>query len=278
MSNYGPSGGPYRDQPQDPWQGRPQEPYEQPSDPWGGQGQDPWGGAPSSTPPGGPGSPSTGYDQGYGHGYDQQSPGYDQAYGYGESTYQQQPQGYGAGPVPDPGYDAGYGQHPTQNVSSPVWNAPAPVPPPRRRGLSGGLIALLVVLGLLVVGGVGAGLMYLNRDDPGQVDNRADPGATVPADPGGGDDPSATPEPTGGAEPDARFVTKGQCVVNKGSNKQPVLRIVPCGKRTYEVLQRFDGTDDWKTTCPKVKGYQHYYFYNSEVDSLDYVLCMRLRT
>ena len=56
MSMYGPPGGPYPGQPQDPWQGgqQPHDPYGQGGgDPYGQQswGQpDPWGGSPASGP------------------------------------------------------------------------------------------------------------------------------------------------------------------------------------------------------------------------------------
>jgi hypothetical protein len=277
MSNYGP-GGPYREQPQDPWQGRQQEPYEQPSDPWGGQSQDPWGGTPASTPPGGPGSPSGGgYDQGYGgqqpgygQGYDQgygQQPGYGQGYG-NEPTYQGQ--GYGAGQ--NAGYDGGYDAQPTSphgpHGQPPVWHAPPP-PPPRRKGLSKGVVVLLVVLVLAVFGGVGVGWVLLNQEKPDDV--LANPGASPTE--------SATPEAPspGQSEPDSRFVKKGQCVVNRGTNNRPELQIVPCGKNTFEVLQRFDGTSDWKGKCPGVRGYTNHFWFNSELDSLDFVLCMKRR-
>jgi len=283
MSNYGP-GGPYREQPQDPWQGRQQEPYEQPSDPWGGQSQDPWGGTPASTPPGGPGSPSGGgYDQGYGQqpgygqdpGYGQgyaQQPGYGQDPGYGQG-YGNEPtyQGYGAGQ--NAGYDGGYDALPTSphgpHGQPPVWNAPVP-PPPRRKGMSKGVIVLLVVLVLAVFGGVGAALVLINRDKPGSV--QANPGATLPTQSETADAPSPSQ-----SEPDSRFVKKGQCVVNRGTNNRPELQIVPCGKNTFEVLQRFDGTSDWKGKCPGVKGYTNHFWFNSELDSLDFVLCMKRR-
>jgi hypothetical protein len=285
MSNYGPSGGPYPDQPQDPWQGRqPQDPYEQPADPWGGQ--DPWGGTPSSTPPGGPGSPSGGFDQGHGGGYDQ-VPGYGAGPGYG----QQQPygqgygqEGYGYGGANDPtyaepaayqGYDPNYAQ-PTvhQGAPPPVWSAPAPAPP-RRGGLSTGPVVLLTVLALLVLGGVGVGFWLLGdrKDDAGAnpaTGTTASPSPTV-------EEPTATPGQTSGSPTDARFATKGQCLVNKGSNKRPDIQLVPCGKRTFEVLARFNGTADFKTRCNGVAGYTDHYFYDSEVDSLDFVLCLKRR-
>jgi hypothetical protein len=308
MSNYGPSGGPYRDQPQDPWQGRqPQDPYEQPADPWGGQ--DPWGGAPSSTPPGGPGSPSGGYEQGHGgydqgpgygggQGYGQQQPPYDQGYdqgygpeqqGYGpeqppyDQGYGQEQQGYGYGGANDPtyaepgqyqGYDPGYAQ-PTvqQNAPPPVWSAPTPAPP-RRRGPSTGLVVLLTVLALLVFGGVGVGFWLLG----GRENAGANPGTATTASPSPTvEEPTATPGQTGGSPTDARFATKGQCLVNRGSNKRPDIQLVPCGKRTFEVLARFDGTADYKTRCNGVQGYTDHYFYDSEVDSLDFVLCLKRR-
>jgi hypothetical protein len=295
MSNYGPSG-PYRDQPQDPWQSRPpQDPYDQPADPW--SDQDPWGGAPAS--PAGPGSPAAGYpqqeyggygDQGYGRGSGYgQDPGYGQDRGYGrDQGYGQEP-GYGqapgyayAGQEPTYAADQGYGQQQVPSspayppVPAPVWSQPVPQPPKRK--LSTGLVTLLGVLALLVAGGVGIGL-YLLDDDPDDTAGPTTPSASAsagaPTTP-----PAAGPTQTaGGSSTDARFATKGQCLVNKGTAKKPTMQITTCAAGTYEVLARFDGTKDYNARCGggKVPGYQFYYFFDSDLDTLDFVLCLKKR-
>jgi hypothetical protein len=268
MSNYGPSGGPYRDHPQDP--------YEPPSDPW--SAQDPWGGAPASTPPGAPGSPTPGYgvDQpGYGYGGDPgygQQPGYgqpDPGYGYGADPTYQQSGGY---PPADPGYGQPAGP---PDGPPPVWSTPAPAapPPPRRRGLSTGVVVLLTVLAVLAVGGVGLAAWKLG-DDGRKDDARANPSTTT-APPTEDPVPSAEGPGATGSPPAARFAKKGQCLINKGTSKRPEIQLAECGKNTFQVLARFDGTADYASRCGKVKGYTDHYFYNSEVDSLDFVLCLK---
>jgi hypothetical protein len=258
MSNYGSYPGP----PQEPWPGRqPQEPYGQPADPWGGQQPDPWGGTPSSTPPGGPGSPTgdpgyyPGYDQG---GYQEPGPGYGPGPAYG-STRQYEP-GYAQPVAPDP-----------------VWSQPAP-PPPRKRG-NGVLIAVIAVLAVLVVGGAAAAIVKLGgSDDDGKtpVGQSTSEPATDPS-AGESEAPSASQSPGLGASTDARFVKAGQCVVNQGTNQKPVLKIVDCGAKTFEVLARFDGTIDYETKCKTVEGYQFHYFFDSELNPLDFVLCLKQR-
>jgi hypothetical protein len=41
------------------------------------------------------------------------------------------------------------------------------------------------------------------------------------------------------------------------------------------VLARFDGTIDFKGKCAKVAGYQYHYYFDSELDVLDFVLCLK---
>lgn len=265
MSNYGSYPGP----PQEPWGRQPQEPYGQPSDPWGGQ-SDPWGGSPSSTPPAGPTSPAyPGYDQGGGYdrgGYDQggyqpggyQPGGYDQGYeqgaGYGSTRQYEQP-GYAMAP------------------NDPVWSQP--VPPPPRKGGNRALILVVVALALLVVAGGAAAVIKLGGSD-------GDPGSALPTSSQGAD-PSAGAEQSGDTTPapenstDARFVKAGQCVVNEGTEQKPQLKIAECGEDTYEVLARFDGTTDYEARCKDVEGYQFHYYFDAELNPLDFVLCLKRR-
>lgn len=268
MANYGPPGGPYPGPQQEPWPGRqPQDPYGPPSDPSGGT--EPWGGAPSSAAPNTPIS-AFGYgprsSSGYGQGYD---PRYDQS-GYREGGY-------------DPGYpsarpyDPGYGQ---PAVPSPVRQPAVPVTPEKKRGLSTPVLALIVVLALLVLGG-GTAFYLTGRSDPTPVSQPA-------TSPSGAATGNATPtaQPAGntpGPESftDARFVKTGQCVKNEGSGGTPKLLITECASKTYEVMARFDGATsgeaDAKSKCVKVQGYTDWYFYNSELDVLDFVLCLKQR-
>lgn len=246
MSNYGPPGGPNPGQPAQPWPDRqPQEPYGQPSDPWGQQ-PDPWGGNPASTPPDAAASP--GGDGGY---YD---PGYD--------ANQRHEPGYPPGPVQAP------------------W-APPTGPPPRKR-VSGPILAVLVTLAVLVCGGGAAAFYLVGRDDTppvsqptGTPDSRQSRGQ-LPVSPAPG---ATTPQPD--SSTDARFVKAGQCVKNEGDGAKPRLAITVCAPKTYEVLQRFEGTtngeNDAKAKCAKVEGYTDWYFFNSELDGLDFVLCLKLR-
>ena len=74
---------------------------------------------------------------------------------------------------------------------------------------------------------------------------------------------------------------RGQCVRNEGTADAPAMTIVPCASGTYEVLKRVDGRTtgeaDAEAKCSKVASYTKWYFYDSELDSLDFVLCLRER-
>jgi hypothetical protein len=148
------------------------------------------------------------------------------------------------------------------------WGQPPP-PPPRRRNTP--IVALVVVLGLLILGGLGTTAWLLAHRD-----NTAN-GSVLP-----------TTRPTTAAnvaEPqpseDARFVKRGECVRNEGSVTAPAMTIVPCASGTYEVLKRVDGKTsgeaDAEAKCSKVPNYTKWYFYDTDLDSLDFVLCLRER-
>ncbi|WFE25622.1 hypothetical protein O7623_19825 [Solwaraspora sp. WMMD791] len=320
MSHYGPPGGPYPDQQPDRWADRqPSEPYREPSDPWGGN--EPWGETPAGRAeqpwqdrgteqawPGGAGQqqpwqggteqawqggagqpPPTGSDwQGYG----QQPSSADQNWhtptgtgwaGAAEQTWQQSPSGPAAGQQPPAG-------------APPAWE---PTAAPGRSGrsgggLSGGLLAVLLGVTLLLCGGGAAGIYLMTRPDSteGNQDELAVPTAgpqvdasvEPPAEPTATPDPdqaTATPTPT--SSNDARFVTVGQCVRNEAvaEEETPVLTITDCDEGAYEVLARFDGVtdgeEDAKTKCADVTGYTNWYFFNSQLDALDFVLCLKQR-
>ncbi|WP_229399334.1 LppU/SCO3897 family protein [Micromonospora okii] len=157
-----------------------------------------------------------------------------------------------------------------------------PVPPERRRS-RGALIGALVAL-VLLAGAGGAALWHLFGRDDG-------PPAAAPALPSAGplpEDPAASPTapaptaPAPESSADPRFVKAGQCVRNEGATGgKPKLLIAPCGAKTYEVLRRFDGRTsgekDAEAKCGKVKGYTNWYFFDSQLDTLDFVLCLKLR-
>ncbi|WP_244454596.1 LppU/SCO3897 family protein [Micromonospora echinofusca] len=145
------------------------------------------------------------------------------------------------------------------------------------------MLAVLVTLAVLICGG-GAALYYLRSQDGSSP-------STAATSPAPGDPPTAAPQPS--AEPtsteptvesstDPRFVKAGQCVRNVGpANGQPKLVIAPCGAGTYQVLRRFDGATsgekDAEAKCAKVEGYTNWYFFNSPLDTLDFVLCLKSR-
>jgi hypothetical protein len=253
MSMYGPPGGPYPDQPQDPWQsGQPQDPYGQPADPYGGGGgygqPEPWGGAQASVPPGSPSAPG----------------------GYGPPPYGQPAYG-------QPAY-GGQQYDPTQMAPLGPPYAPAP---PQRRGPSGLVIGIIAMVVVLLCGGGALGAYLLTRDG-------GDPGTNVATDATTSPSPSAaeptTARPTTAAptrttsEPseDARTAKVGDCYVNRGSNDKPDMRKVTCASGTYQVLRRIDGTVD-RNQCDGVPGYTDFYFYDHPTNSLDFVLCLRKR-
>ncbi len=174
-----------------------------------------------------------------------------------------------------PAAESSIGYPPPQTYGAPAWSQPPPPPPPPKRRNTP-IVALVVVLGLLICGGLGTTAWLLNeRDDvTGRGPAPASLPATVPA-----TDDVADPQPRSSA--DARFVAKGQCVRNQGTADRPEMQIVNCANGTYEVLKRVDGRTtgeaDAEAKCAKVANYTKWYFYDSELDSLDFVLCLRDR-
>jgi len=272
MSQYGPPGGPYPGQEPQRWpDGQPPEQYREPSDPWGGP--------------------------------EQHHPGYGQPQ-QPDSRYQQ-----GAGdqgwPAPDSGASWQAGVDPTwQAGADPTWQAgraqPAyPADPgrqwtpagdpgrPRKGGGSTALVAVVAGLTVLLCGGGAIGYYLMTRPDPDPTDRSNAPassGPEVPASPRPSppapEPEASTPVPT--SSTDARFVREGQCVRNEGApGGTPKLVITECDDDMYEVLARFDGAtdgeDDAKTKCADVDDYTNWYFFNSELDALDFVLCLKER-
>lgn len=62
--------------------------------------------------------------------------------------------------------------------------------------------------------------------------------------------PPATTAPT---KPNLDDVQKGQCLKNNGTNDDPEMVPVTCGRGTYQVLARHPGYID--TVCLSVQGY-----------------------
>lgn len=201
----------------------------------------------------------------------------------GDSTAM--PTGHNGHPQPTghPGYGSFHRHEPT-NPPHPAWPSTGPAPCERKRSTP--LIALLVTAAMLVLGG-GAAAAYLVGRNGGPTNGSSVSGPAIdPATSTATITTSApgylagTPAP--GSSTDARFVKVGQCVKNEGdADGRPKLAITGCASKTYEVLRRFDGATDGKqdatTKCSKVEGYTDWYFFNSELDALDFVLCLKLR-
>jgi hypothetical protein len=209
------------------------EPYTEPADPWRDAGP---------TPEASWGAHPTSIP-----------PAVDSSVGY--------PHGFEAGP---PGYDAT-----ALSAPPPPWNQPPPQQAARRNTP---IVALVIVLGLLILGGLGTTAWLLNRDKQTPEGNAVLPSGQ-PATTGA----AADPEPQSSQA--ARFVKTGQCVRNEGSPDLPVMTLAPCASGTYVVLRRFDGRTtgeaDAESKCSKVPDYTKWYFYDSPLDSLDFVLCLR---
>jgi hypothetical protein len=310
MTTYGPPGRPGQgrpqdpyDQPADPWGGADQ--WDEESGP--GSPAPPDRRQPGTTGYGAPAYDQTGHQTGHG------APGYG---GYGGAGYGEPPpdgRGYGQPGYQQPGYQQpgydrsgydqpGYGQpgYGGTTYGGDSGHEPAQ---PSKRSSTRMLLSIVAALAVLVLGGAAA-LFYLNgrgeepaaspSTNPAAGQDGAAPAGGAQGDgtqtgdgsqtgdgTGSGADPAATtgqngtPAPEASAE--ARFAVKGQCLVNDGSETGPKMRIVPCAPNAYEVLARFDATIDFKTQCGKVKGYQFHYFFDSELNALDFVLCLKKR-
>ncbi|GAB2580609.1 hypothetical protein Aab01nite_57240 [Paractinoplanes abujensis] len=157
--------------------------------------------------------------------------------------------------------------NPVSSGGSSSWDR-APVPPPKRNTP---IIALVVTLGVLIVIGLGTTAWLLSKRADDQRQQQASP------------DPAASELLTGPApqgSDDARFyVKKGDCVINEGDDNEPNMRAAPCTTGTYEVLARFEGKatgeKDAERKCAKVTGYTKWFFYDSALDDLDFVLCLK---
>jgi hypothetical protein len=269
MSNYGSPGGQYPGQPSDPWQEN--DPYGQPAatpyptSPYGPP--DPWHTPSTRGPmtPGPYGQPGGGYDPGQPGGYDpsyqQPQPGYGAQPGYGQPGYGQP--GYGSQHDPYAGQPDPYGAPPS------VWGPPTT--PQKKRG-AGRVIALVALL-VVLLGGGGLAALYVigkNHANP-QAQHSSAPSAqpSVPSTEAG----SPTPAATDTVDP-ITLVKVGQCVINKGTDANADLQIVPCATNTFKVLARFNGTTD-KKKCNSISQFTHYFTYTTTPATDNFLLCLK---
>ncbi|GIJ35099.1 hypothetical protein SAMN05216284_122113 [Micromonospora sediminimaris] len=247
MANYGPPGpGP--------------QPWHEPQ-----PGEQPW---PEPQPGQGYGQ-DQGYGQGYGGGQGYRSGESYDAAGHGGGRYGTT----GSGHLPPDTWAQSAYQHDAE-----TGYAGAPTPPPQRR--RGRMLVVLAVVLVLVLGGATA-FYLVGRDDqtPTPVAAPTEEVASTP-DPQGEEAPPDDPATAPSADP--RFVQAGQCVRNDAAaGGKPRLLLSECAPRSYEVLRRFDGKTggerDAEEKCAGVDGYTNWYFYDSELDSLDFVLCLKQR-
>lgn len=157
-------------------------------------------------------------------------------------------------------------------------------PPPARR--RGPLVAVLGIVAVLALG-VGAGVLWFRTgDDEAPAASGSGPAPNAAASiSSAGPATSTSPMPSAAA-PDSstnpRFVEVGQCVRNDGpADGKPELLITECGPQTYEVLLRIDGPttgeEDAAAKCAAVGGYTNWFFFDSDLDTLDFVLCLKER-
>ncbi|SCE87346.1 hypothetical protein GA0070607_2634 [Micromonospora coriariae] len=276
MTNYGPPGGgvpgPWRGQRPDETPGRPpQQPYPPAQQPYP-PSHEPYPPVVQSYPSPHQGRPGPYDDAPYGGAV--AAP-----YGGGpETRYGESGSTYGGGSYrPVPAYGGGESYRPDDG---PYGGDPAPAPGGRGRGP---LIAVLAVVLLLVVAGGGAFWFLSGPDDPAPV--TAPTGSAIAEEPSADAVDPAGPAPSAAApesSADPRFVKVGQCVRNEGAaGGKPKLLISGCAPKSYEVLRRIDGATsgerDAEAKCAKVEGYTNWYFFDSELDTLDFVLCLKQR-
>lgn len=178
---------------------------------------------------------------------------------------------HGDDAAPGPGYRrwAPASPEPSPSTPKPVrWPEPPDRRPRRRLRLLGALVPVLALTS-------GATAMYHWAGQPGTENPAPEVGVSASANAS----PPAAVAHT--APSDVRFVQTGECLRNDGDLVRPQFTIAPCGPQTYEVLARFDGATDGesdaKRKCASVPGYTDWYFFKSELNVLDYVLCLRAR-
>ncbi|NYT93614.1 hypothetical protein [Salinispora sp. H7-4] len=149
--------------------------------------------------------------------------------------------------------------------------------PARRRGP---LVAVLGIVVFLTLG-AGAGALWFRAggDETPAASGPTGTASVSSAEPATSVGPGMA-APNSSANP--RFVEVGQCVRNDGpADGTPELLITECGPQTYEVLRRVDGPTtgekDAAAKCASVGGYTNWFFFDSDLDALDFVLCLKQR-
>ncbi|WP_239095881.1 LppU/SCO3897 family protein, partial [Micromonospora lutea] len=210
--------------------------------------------------------------QGYGSGQ-----GYETGRRYGESYDPGGGRYHATGPGPAPQAPDAWTQSVREDDAETGY-AGTPTPPPERR--RGRMLVVVAAVLVLVLGGATA-FYLVGQDDETPTPVAAPTEEVVPA-PDGEDEETPPDEPTSVSSADPRFVQAGQCVRNDATaGGKPKLVLSDCAPRSYEVLRRFDGKTsgerDAEKKCAAVDGYTNWYFYDSELDSLDFVLCLKQR-
>ena len=164
-------------------------------------------------------------------------------------------------PIPQPSFD----QYAQPSVGGDVWSQQTVAhggqhpPPPKERGRGG--VVVLVIVAILVLGGGGGFAAYTAAD--ALVKQHVTPTATTTA---------TTTTTTTATKLDLTKVIVGDCLINVGTVKDPVMQPTACTTaNSFKVIrvargktipQAPDGTLDRTTTSPQVcKGLQYDNFY-----------------
>jgi hypothetical protein len=136
---------------------------------------------------------------------------------------------------------------------------------------------MVAVMAVLLFGAVATGVYLIsNRGDGNRARTaptaQPNPTTTAQAQPSS----TASAGDNEGAGNDAVTAKVGDCLVNDGTNEAPKMRKITCAKDTFEVVRTFPATID-KAKCNGVPGYTHNYFFDSSIDTEDFVLCLKQR-
>lgn len=190
--------------------------------------------------------------------------------GSDDEPYREPSDPWGDHAVSDPSWSAPSIPHqPAPSFHTPPPSDPIPVPswgPPKR---TSPIVAIVVMLGLLIVAGLGAIGWLVKKQMEAKSAAQPKPSASA----------SSNAPATVQSTEDARFATAGQCVQNYGTVDQPDMRRSVCASGTYRVLKvvkgKTSGAKDAESKCAGVTGYTNWFYYNSDLDDLDLVLCLK---
>ncbi|MGI5212659.1 LppU/SCO3897 family protein [Plantactinospora sp. CA-290183] len=153
-----------------------------------------------------------------------------------------------------------------------------PAGPPPKKGNTAKIIiiaAIVAVLLLCTCGGVAAWWIY---DQASNIADENGPSISAPS------PTSSRPGldlPSPGLTGSTDSYSKGDCVVNDGTDSDPELRKVPCGPNTYEVLSRIPFTiEEERCESDAIFGSPETdvtYVHDNSLDVADYVLCLKRR-